>query len=708
MKAKLLIVDDSVTILKIVAMAFENEDMVVQGASNGKDALEKLKDFHPDIVIADVDMPGIDGFELSRKIREIELFKSTPILLLTSDFEEFNDTLFKRSLANDHLAKPFKSEKIVEKVRQLVSLELTDNTPDSDEANKSEEESEVINLGAEIPSESTKFDQVEANKIPDEASLPVYYGEDHPPGKSSEDILGELEQKTEKLSSFVDTEEKPLGPIIESSESISSTTIRKPEDMTIEELLASAEALLEKNYIESDSSEELPTSIENLSVSSKLDHSSKAIEPILEDEQVKHDKAFEQAPVSQDETSIEGEGSTSLVLEQEPKSTLNQNETFEDSLKTNEIELSEITIIESGSMIFEEPNLPNETIEETDKKEMDDFDDSFLRSPINKAIDNLESEDFFPDKEKTPTEVHIKDINLEPSFPPPIDKEQPLELHAPSRPIAEIEKDENESALTLSSPNISEITSDSQDANEDEDPSQQTIDELDSIFENIQNFEEHISDIIKTETASLISDSSSQNQPLESQPVLIEEVEEEIEIPAIESQQEETITTQTDESDSIFEKELSNPKPSFASDFSEYHISPEPDNLLEKLAPSAFDPPGSDGRPDLIQETLAYLSELTPEPSKTKPKEELKPTPKEKKDFHMNSEPMGDMFVKVVGEHIKRILERSLEETIAKEISGLSKTIERSVKEVVKEVTPEITRSIIQEEIEKIRKLEEV
>jgi hypothetical protein len=74
----------------------------------------------------------------------------------------------------------------------------------------------------------------------------------------------------------------------------------------------------------------------------------------------------------------------------------------------------------------------------------------------------------------------------------------------------------------------------------------------------------------------------------------------------------------------------------------------------------------------------------------------------------MSMEPTGDIFVKVVGEHIKRILERSLKESIAREISGLSKTIERSVKEIVKEVTPDIARAIIQEEIEKIKKLEEV
>jgi len=237
-----------------------------------------------------------------------------------------------------------------------------------------------------------------------------------------------------------------------------------------------------------------------------------------------------------------------------------------------------------------------------------------------------------------------------------------------------------------------ETTNESQ----DDEKSQETIDELDAVFESIQNFENHIKNTAHDETDT--KESTFEPSSLETPKIDIEEPTEEENMPA----------PQKVESDPTLEEEASSPKPTFASEFSDYNISPEPDNLLEKLAPAAFDTPGAEGRPDLIQETLAYLSELTPEPPKTKPKEKTKPAPSEKKEIHMNSEPIGDMFVKVVGEHVKRILERSLEETIAREISGLSKTIERSVKEVVKEVTPEITRSIIQEEIEKIRKLEEV
>ena len=93
MTSKILVADDSITIQKIVAMAFENEDATVEGVSNGKDAFDKLKKFKPDIVLADVEMPGLNGFELSRKIKESAELSSISVLLLASDFEEFEEDL---------------------------------------------------------------------------------------------------------------------------------------------------------------------------------------------------------------------------------------------------------------------------------------------------------------------------------------------------------------------------------------------------------------------------------------------------------------------------------------------------------------------------------------------------------------------------------------------------------------------------------------
>ncbi|MEC7640666.1 MAG: hypothetical protein VYC17_00780, partial [Nitrospinota bacterium] len=140
---------------------------------------------------------------------------------------------------------------------------------------------------------------------------------------------------------------------------------------------------------------------------------------------------------------------------------------------------------------------------------------------------------------------------------------------------------------------------------------------------------------------------------------------------------------------------------------SQIYVEPESEDLLNQMAPSAFTEGGSEGKPDLIQETLSYLSDLSPTAEKEEPSPTGRTRTEQRGRTSMNKGTTADMFSEVVGEHIQRILERSLQDAIAKEISGLSRTIERSVQEIVKEVTPGIARTIIQEEIEKIRKMEE-
>ena len=121
MTKKILVADESITIQKIVAMAFESEDSLVEGISNGKDALDRIKIFNPNIVLADVNMAELSGFELSKIIKNDPKFHSIKVLLLASDLEDFNENLFDRSGADDYISKPFKSQDIIKKVTDLIS-----------------------------------------------------------------------------------------------------------------------------------------------------------------------------------------------------------------------------------------------------------------------------------------------------------------------------------------------------------------------------------------------------------------------------------------------------------------------------------------------------------------------------------------------------------------------------------------------------------
>ncbi len=125
-------------------MAFEIEDVEVEGIGNGQEAFDRISQFNPDIVLADVDMPGLDGFELSAKIKESPETSAIKVLLLASDFEEFDEQRYQECGADNHISKPFKSDDIVAMVKSLLgtsdegSVELTDKTVSDQNASEPE------------------------------------------------------------------------------------------------------------------------------------------------------------------------------------------------------------------------------------------------------------------------------------------------------------------------------------------------------------------------------------------------------------------------------------------------------------------------------------------------------------------------------------------------------------------------------------------
>jgi len=131
MTVRILVADDSITIQKIVAMAFENEDAEVEGIGDGQKAFDRIPDFKPDIVLADVDMPGLNGFQLCKKIKGASDLKNIKVMLLFSEFEGFDEGLFKKCRAENHISKPFKSVDIVAMVTRV--LEGANTTENEDE-----------------------------------------------------------------------------------------------------------------------------------------------------------------------------------------------------------------------------------------------------------------------------------------------------------------------------------------------------------------------------------------------------------------------------------------------------------------------------------------------------------------------------------------------------------------------------------------------
>lgn len=112
---KLLLADDSVTIQKVVNLTFADEGMEVTSVGDGDRAIQKLEEIMPDIILADVHMPGLNGYEVCSHIKQNPNLSHIPVILLVGSFEPFDEDIARNVKADDYLTKPFQS------IRQLVS-----------------------------------------------------------------------------------------------------------------------------------------------------------------------------------------------------------------------------------------------------------------------------------------------------------------------------------------------------------------------------------------------------------------------------------------------------------------------------------------------------------------------------------------------------------------------------------------------------------
>ena len=124
-KRTLLLADDSVTIQKVVNLTFADEGIEVITVSDGDAAMEKISQAVPDVILADVHMPGLSGYQICQIVRENPVTKDLPVVLLVGSFEPFDENEAARVGANAYLTKPFQS------IRQLVS-QVTDLMRPSD------------------------------------------------------------------------------------------------------------------------------------------------------------------------------------------------------------------------------------------------------------------------------------------------------------------------------------------------------------------------------------------------------------------------------------------------------------------------------------------------------------------------------------------------------------------------------------------------
>ena len=120
MPKTVLLADDSVTIQKVVGITFANEDIELVTENNGDAALARAREITPDLILADVSMPGLNGYELCAAIRSEPRLARIPVILLTGTFESFDEQKTAEVGAAGHIAKPFEAQALVDLVCSTI------------------------------------------------------------------------------------------------------------------------------------------------------------------------------------------------------------------------------------------------------------------------------------------------------------------------------------------------------------------------------------------------------------------------------------------------------------------------------------------------------------------------------------------------------------------------------------------------------------
>ncbi len=123
-RKKVLVIDDSVTVRKVTSRFLEREGFDAHVAKDGVDALRILQEFTPDLMLLDIEMPRMDGFEVATQVRHNERLKDTPIIMITSRTGDKHRERAMEVGVNDYLGKPFQESVLLERISSLLGLEL--------------------------------------------------------------------------------------------------------------------------------------------------------------------------------------------------------------------------------------------------------------------------------------------------------------------------------------------------------------------------------------------------------------------------------------------------------------------------------------------------------------------------------------------------------------------------------------------------------
>jgi DNA-binding response OmpR family regulator len=124
-RPNIMVVDDEKNICKLLRLYLEKEDFDVTICNNGSDAISLIRQNQPSLVLLDIMMPVIDGWEVCRQVRE---FSNVPIIMLTAKGETFDKVMGLDLGADDYIVKPFDTKEVVARVKAVLRRSSTADT----------------------------------------------------------------------------------------------------------------------------------------------------------------------------------------------------------------------------------------------------------------------------------------------------------------------------------------------------------------------------------------------------------------------------------------------------------------------------------------------------------------------------------------------------------------------------------------------------
>ncbi len=117
MTERILVVDDDVNICELLRMYLEKEGFTVKTVNDGAEAIEAFKEFEADLMILDIMLPKLDGWQVCREIRK---FSENPIIMITAKGETFDKVLGLELGADDYIVKPFDAKEVIARVKAVL------------------------------------------------------------------------------------------------------------------------------------------------------------------------------------------------------------------------------------------------------------------------------------------------------------------------------------------------------------------------------------------------------------------------------------------------------------------------------------------------------------------------------------------------------------------------------------------------------------